>query len=301
MSRTKDRLDCDTGYTDGQIFISALDGTLTSGTGTATRTASGNYGLSLGNSITAVLVLPLSSLILRYGVQDFLQEQFGSTTAIGAAGKAVGGITTATTASFVAGTSVNVAVLSSVGFTVGGAVLIDTVASGVQEKAFISAIPDATHLTFNLIANSHSSTCWVTHNLFTTPADVTGIPPYAGISQLTPVTSPRPKGITIKEIYPVYSVAGAALTTNTIGVTKTVINPSNVAPTITNILASAANGLSTATNAQPYITPIQVPIANAIYLNSKYTELYMEWAVSTAGGGTAVLNGVFVDITYNYN
>src|SRR5271170_4337496 len=141
MSRTQGRLDCDVAYGDGHVFYSALDGTLTSGTGTATRNAAGSFSLNLGNTQTAVLTIPLSSLIFRYGVQDWLQEQFGSTVAGGAQGKPVMGFTALVTTQATAGTAVNVAVNTSVGFSVQ-----DYVTAGAQQT-YITAIPDATHIT----------------------------------------------------------------------------------------------------------------------------------------------------------
>lgn len=298
MSRTQGRSDGDLGYADGHIFIPASAGQLTSGTGTFTRNASGSASLNLGNSQTAVLIMRLDALIFRYGVQDWLQEQYGSQQAQGAQGLPVGGYTTYSTASISAGSNVNIAVKNSANFTVGRTLVVDTVASTVQEFPVITAIPDATHITVNVIANSHSSGCILVENAFTTPAGVTGPPPFTGVTNLTPVTAPRPKGILFREIYPVYAVAGAALTTNTIGLTKTVFS-NNVAPAVTSLLTDAANGLATATNAQPYLTPIQIP--SPAYQTTKFASYILEWDVTTAGGGTAELFGVFMDIGFNFN
>lgn len=291
--RTQGRLDCDTGYGDGHIFFSALDGTLISGTGTATRAGSGLYSLNLGASDTAILSIPLSSLIFRYGSQDFLQEQFGSLVAQGAQGFSVGGYTANVATASGVGSFVNVAVNTSVGFSVGR-----SVSMGAQQTK-ITAIPDATHITLQAVATTLAVGSTITESIFTTPAGVTGIPPFSGLSQLTPTTSPRPKGIGIKGIYPVYGISGAALTTNTIGITKTAF--SNIAaPVVTNIIADAANTLATSTNAQPYVTPINLATP-AIMQVTKYASYSIEWDVTTAGGGAAQLYGVFLDVLYNYN
>jgi hypothetical protein len=298
MSRTQGRNDADTAYGDGHVFIPIGAGNLTSGTGTYTRNASGSYSVNLGNSQTAVLGIPLRDLILRYGVQDWLQEQFGSAVSGGAQGLTVGGYTALVSTTAAAGTNVNVAVNTSVGFTVGRKVLAGT------QNTFITAIPDATHITLASLTASLTAGLTITQDLFTTPAGLTGAPPYtagtnAPPNNLLPVTAPRPKGIALKAIYPVYAAAGAALSLNTIGITKTVF-ANNTAPAVTTILANAANGLATATQAQPYVTPINLatPIT---FLTSKYSEYIIEWDVTTAGGGTAQLFGIFVDIGFNYN
>ena len=294
MSRTSGRFDGDTGRGDGHIFFSALDGTLTSGTGTAVRNAAGSFSLNVGNSQTAVLTIPLSSLMFRYGVQDYTQEQFGSSNAglYGSQGQPVGGYTALTTSSASAGSNVNVAVNTSTGFSVGR-----TVMAGAQ-TTYITAVPDGTHITLASLSATLATNSLISQDLFTTPAGVSGAPPFSGVSSLTPVTAPRPKGLAIKGIYPVYAIAGAALTLNTIGITKTVFSP-NAAPVVTNILADAANTLATATNAQPYITPINLATP-ATYLITKYSQYSIEWDVTTAGGGTAQLFGVFIDMIFNY-
>lgn len=291
MSRTQGRYDADTPYGDGHIFVSALDGTLTSGTGTATRAGAGLFSLNLGATDTAILSIPLTSLIFRYGVQDYLQEQFGSTNAGGAQGKPVGGFTAVVTTQATAGSAVNVAVNTSVGFTKG-----DNVNAGGQ-FTFITAIPDTTHITLNTLTANLTVNSTIAQNVFTTPAGVSGPPPFTGVTQLTPPTAPRPKGIGIRAIYPIYSIAGAGLSTNTIGLTKTVFSP-NAAPVVTSLLANAANGLATATNAQPYLTPINFasPIPMQV---TKYASYSIEWDVTTAAG-TAVLYGVFIDVNYNF-
>jgi len=294
MPRTQTRVDGDIGYADGQIFVSALDmASVGAGAVTATKNASGSYSLNIAASQTVVLTACLSNMIFRYGVNDYLQEQFGSAQSNGATGLPVGGYTTLSTASATGpGNNVSVPVLSSVNFAVGRSVTAGT------QKTFITAIADTTHITLAALTATLASGSLIAQDNFTTPAGVTGPPPFTGVSQFTPVTSPRPKGIKFREIYPVYAVAGAALTLNTIGITKTVFT--NVtAPTITNVLANAANGMNTATNAQPYITPVMLA-ASPVYQNTKYSSFNVEWDVTTAGGGTAQIFGVYIDIEFNY-
>src|SRR5271156_4374641 len=115
MPRTQTRVDGDLGYADGQIFISALDmASVGAGAVTATRNASGSYSLNLAASQTVVLAVSLSNMIFRYGVNDYLQEAFGSAQSNGATGLPVGGYTTLSTASATGpANNVSVAVISS--------------------------------------------------------------------------------------------------------------------------------------------------------------------------------------------
>jgi hypothetical protein len=302
MSRTQARLDSDLPYADGHIFIPILPNYVTTGAGAvATRPAAGLYGTSLPTTATAYTVMiPLGSLLFRSGVQDDLQEQFGSLVAGGAQGQPTPDQITYQIGSVVAGANVNVNVITSGNFSVGQVVIYDTVASGVQEFPTITAIPDGTHITFGTIKNSHSANAPITGNLFTTPAGITGRPPYTGVSQLTPVTAPRPKGISFEAIYAVYTIGTAAATVNTIGLTQAIFANGAAVPTATNIIANAANGLGTAFGATMYVTPIVVPAAQQFFRTTKLTEYVLEWDVTTGTGGNAVLYGVFFDVEYNY-
>ncbi|SRR5579885_931657 len=294
MSRTRGRLDSDLGQSDGQIFISAITGTQfsVSGTVTNTRNAAGDYSVNVSASSGVTLVLPLDEQIFRYGVQDWFQEQFGSSQAGGAQGFPVGGYTTVSTASASAGSNVNVAVISSVNFTVGRYVLAGT------QKTQIVAIPDGTHITLASLASTLSSGSVITENLFTTPADVTGPPPFTGTSQLTPVTSPRPKGIKIRQVYPWYLISTANATTNTVALIKN--QAANGAANVTSNIVASTN-LLTAFAANPYVTPVQVPAANVAYQTSKYGSYNIEWVVATPASSTMRLYGVFLDVEFNYN
>jgi hypothetical protein len=289
--RTQGLISADVGQKDGHIFVGPGDFEVTSGTATATRNASGDVSLNIGASQTCVLVASLSKLLFRYGMQDYVFAEFGSAQAGGAQGLPVGGTTTLTTASAGAGSFVNVVVLSSTNFTVG-----NFVSAGTQ-KAQITAIPDGTHITLNSLSATLASGSVITQNLFTTPAGVTGPPPYTGLSQLTPVTAPRPKGIEFKALYPWYLVSSVALTTNTIGLTKTVA-ANNTANAVTNILANAANNMQTAIQTNPYLTPIQ--IASPAFQVTKYTDYIIEWDVTTAAGGAARVYGVYLDVDFNF-
>lgn len=299
MPRTQKRYLSDQGYTDGQIFISALSGIYTSGTVTATvDTDPGVYSMHVGNTQTVLGIFPLNDALFRYGMNDDLQEQFGSSWAAisavgGAQGQAYPGFTTYGTSSVTAGSAVSIPVQSSSGFLVGNAVTIDTSTS--QEVAVITAIADATHITAT-IAKNHTAPFVVSNNSFTTPAGVTGPPPFTGVTEFTSVTSPRPKGVKIKTVYPWYSVAGASLSSGTIGVYQTVA-ANNVAPAVTTLLA--ATNLVLTTQAQPRLPAFSLG-TSAPWITNKFSQVNLELNLVTAGGGTAVLYGIFLDVDFNY-
>jgi hypothetical protein len=308
MSRTGRRMDTDSiGISDVELWVPAtianVTGTLTPASTSLVRTANGNSSLAIIASQTVVLEFPLSLILARYGVADDLQQQFGGSLGASSNAQPIGSPFTLGTATTAAGSNISVPVLSSVGFTVGSPCLIDTVASGVQETAVINAIPDVTHIQFATLKNAHTftsanATFPIQMNIFSTPADAQGVPPLAGVIDITPQTTPRVKGILFRQIHPVYTVTTNPLSLNTLGMTKTVF-ANGVAPAVTVLLANAANGLATAAAAQPYETPITLTIANQVFQTSRFAEYMIEWDVTTPVGGTANIFGFFLDVTLN--
>jgi hypothetical protein len=307
MPRTQSRLDMDTPCQDGHIFVPVYPTNVavlgTSGVVTYPLGGSGLVTFHLASATTvSKLLIPLSATLARYGVADDLQEQFGAGAGfLGAGGQAVGSPYTYGTSTINAGTAVSIAVQSSVGFTAGNYVVIDTVASGVQETQLIISIPDGTHIQVATVKSTHTATFPVAMGAFTTPAGVTGRPPFTGATQLTPVSSARPKGIAFKAIYPVYTLTTAAQTSQAISLTKTTF-ANNTAPVVANIITAGQNGLANATQAQPYLTCIPVPVANQGFQTTRFTEFLIEWDL-TPSGGTAVVDiyGIFIDLAYNFN
>lgn len=304
MTRTQGRLDSDSPYHDGHLFLSPIDAAeyATSGTVATTRTAAGNYHIDLSASSSVTLQFALSGLLFRTGLQDYLQEAFGAGV-VANAGAAANGLRTPAatsylTASATKGTNVNLAVQTSGVAVVGQAIVIDTVASGVQETCVVSVIPDATHITVASLANNHSSLAPLSGNAFTTPAGVSGPPPFSGISQFNSVVAPRPKGLAFRNLYPAYTVTTAALSAATIGLTKTTLAQGALASAgITNILAAAANGMPLAA-ATGIIIP-DIAITNNTFQTTKFTEYNLE-LVFTTSTGTASIYGVFIDFYFNY-
>lgn len=307
MSRTQSAVAADTPYSDG--LISLLPGADIVNTGatafTITKIATGEFSLHYAAAAGAVVVAAgVTGLIFRTGVQDDMQQFFGSARAGGAQNLPVGSPTTLMTASIVAGSLVNIAVFSSVGFTVGSFVTLDTVASGVQEFTRITAIPDATHITVATVVNAHTGAATggapITQNLFTTPGSVSGRPPFAGSSQLTPVTAPRPKGIAITGLAVTYLITGANLTVPTIGLFA-VQYPNLVAPTVTTLIAQATNNLQTATNAQAYTTPVPVPVANQGFIITPNTAVVIEFDFNVGAATTMDVIAMFLTAKFNYD
>jgi hypothetical protein len=112
------------------------------------------------------------------------------------------------------------------------------------------------------------------------------------------LTGPLPRGIQIDSIDVIYAVGTNALTTATIGLTKTVF-VNAVAPAVTNIIALGANGLPTAAAAQPYVT--NVANAAPVMITDSDAELICNVNLTTPAGGTAVFYGIVVKAHYNLN
>jgi hypothetical protein len=210
MPRFQRRLDCDSGYADGALFLYMPGATTTAGLSSLALTGAATYNFSL-------------SELLRTGVLDDLQEAFG------------GGATSA----------------------------------GIFARANGSPSPPA---------------------VYTTPAGVSGSPPYAGISQLTPVTSARPKGWEITSITPIVTVTTAI--TSTFNLYQTLFVNSIAAATTTIVGPLTANiGIST-----DNVTPVAVP--TPVWMTGLNAQYVLTWAI-TAGAGTVY--GVRLGIQYNYN
>ncbi|SRR6266478_1030159 len=307
MSRTQASMESDSPSFDG--LISLLPGADIVNVGapafTITKIATGEFSLHYAAATGAVVVAAgVTGLMFRTGMQDDLQSFFGSARAGGAQNLPVNNPLTLMTASSVAGSLVNLAVFSSVGFVVGGYVTVDTVASGVQEFTRITAIPDATHITVATLVNAHTGAATggapISQNLFTTHAGVTGRPPFTGSSQLAPVTSVRPKGIALTGLSITYLITGANLTVPTIGMFA-VQYPNLTAPVVTTLIAQATNNLQTATNAQAYTTPIPVPVANQGFIITPNTAVAIEYDANVGAATTLDIIAIFLTAKFNYD
>lgn len=234
MPRTQKRWLADQGMPDGQPFMWLSAGDVYSGTGATTGyTASGNFQLSLPTAAQAyVIAKSLNSLLFRTGMQDDLQEFFGSAQTQFSATQSGG-------------------------------------------KAGGMASPPAA---------------------FSTPAGVSGPPPFTGISEFTPVTAARPKGIQINSVTCVYEVGAVDASVNSIALYGTSF-VNGVAPSVSTILA--ATNLTKTHAATPYVTTVS--LSTPAYLTGQNTEYSLEWKLTPgASTGTALIWGVFLGVTYNF-
>jgi len=126
--------------------------------------------------------------------------------------------------------------------------------------------------------------------------DYTGAPDSARLPRTTPV----PKGIKIKGFNLVYLITGAALTAHTCRVDK-VTYANNVAVAIAASLASGANGLATATQANPYVTQVLFAAGEQIYRATDLQELILEITATTQAGGAYRLYRIELLVEFNFN
>jgi hypothetical protein len=120
------------------------------------------------------------------------------------------------------------------------------------------------------------------------------------VQQLLPRTAFIPKGFQINSINVIYLVTGAALTGHTCRLDKSAF-ANNVALASTNVLTSGANGLATATQANPYCTEIAMPAAFQAYQVSDLSEYWFEVSATTQAAGAYRLYGLRAKVTFNFN
>lgn len=131
------------------------------------------------------------------------------------------------------------------------------------------------------------------------PIGVAGRPPFTGATQLVPPTTNKvPKGVRITDFVVDYIVGTNPLTAMTCRYDR-VVYAEGAAPVVSNILASAANGLLlTVTNGHSVkVTGLPAQTFEITDLSA----LWFEVSVQTAVGGTAQIHGVHVHYAFNYN
>lgn len=122
----------------------------------------------------------------------------------------------------------------------------------------------------------------------------------SAIQELLPRTALKQKGVKPLSCKLSYSITGAALTLHTCRVDQ-IIYANNAANVINPIIASGANGLATAVQAQPYVTIIPFPVAQQIYQITDLAELWFEVTVTTQAAGAYRLNSLEITFEFNYN
>ena len=126
------------------------------------------------------------------------------------------------------------------------------------------------------------------------------IPAMNTAQQIQPRTAQKVKGYKLLSFDVAYLIGVAAATSNTCRVDQSVF-VNNTAIATTPVLASGANGLQTATQANPYVTSVAIPAAQQIYRTIADTDLWIEVAIAGAATTTLTFYGIDCFVEYNYN
>jgi hypothetical protein len=116
--------------------------------------------------------------------------------------------------------------------------------------------------------------------------------------QIQPRTAFKTKGFRLISFDAIYGISGAALTTSSVRVDQ-IQYQNNLAPVNTVVIAAGANGLATATQAQPYVTTITPTFQPYFILNDSV--LWIDWTVTTQAGGAFVFYGFDIAVEFNFN
>jgi hypothetical protein len=118
--------------------------------------------------------------------------------------------------------------------------------------------------------------------------------------QLQPRTALKIKGVKLLSFDVIYTIATLALTSQSIRVDQTTFS-NNVAKSITSVLAAGANGLATATQANPYVTNVSLAANQQIYRNLVDQELWIDLTVVSPNTTVYNLYGFDCLCEFNYN
>lgn len=120
---------------------------------------------------------------------------------------------------------------------------------------------------------------------------------------LGPVVGAIPKGLQINSVDVIYEVDTTALAAATLGLTKTAFSLPGVsgAPTVTNLIALAANGLPTATNTAGQSTTTRVLVPTPAMLQITEGELILNINLTLGASGTLHFYGAILNCNFNYN
>lgn len=118
--------------------------------------------------------------------------------------------------------------------------------------------------------------------------------------QLQPRTLLKTKGFKLLSFDVVYQITTLAATSSTCRVDQCAF-VNNVAPAVTSILASAANGLQTAVQAQPYVTNVPIPVNQQIYRTLADLDLWIEVVITGAATTNLTFYGIDLYVEYNFN
>lgn len=126
------------------------------------------------------------------------------------------------------------------------------------------------------------------------------IPGMSTGQQITPRTALKLKGIKLLSFDVTYSIGTLAMTAHTCRVDFTnYVN--NVAANTVSVLASGANGLQTATQANPYTTTVTLAAGQQVYRVTADAALWIEISANNQATTAYTLIGVEAAVEYNYN
>lgn len=118
--------------------------------------------------------------------------------------------------------------------------------------------------------------------------------------QLQPRTALKLKGFKLLSFDVIYSIGTLALNAHTCRVDQT-LYVNNVAPATTVVLASAANGLAVATQANPYTTNVALAAGQQIYRTVADAALWIEVAANAQATSVYSLIGIDCLVEFNFN
>lgn len=128
------------------------------------------------------------------------------------------------------------------------------------------------------------------------PADAPSLPPFTGLSQLTPPTSDTAKGHQILDCTIIYQITGAAATANAFSLNRTTF-ANNVANAIVNVPVTGA--LQTAVQANPYVTKLTVN--TPIFETADLSDIIAEVNVTTQVAGAYRFYGCIFHVNFNFD
>ena len=118
--------------------------------------------------------------------------------------------------------------------------------------------------------------------------------------QLQPRTAFKTKGFQLNSFDVLYNITTLAATSSTCRVDQTqYVN--NIAPAITSILASGANGLQTAVQANPYVTNVPLAANQQIYRTLADTDLWIEVVITGQATTNLTFYGFDLYCEVNFN
>lgn len=118
--------------------------------------------------------------------------------------------------------------------------------------------------------------------------------------QLQPRTALKIKGIKLLSFDVIYQITTLAATSSTCRVDQTQFQ-NNIAISTFPVVASGANGLQTAVQANPYVTNVQLNNSQQIYRNLTDGDMWIEVAITGAATTNLTFFGFDMYFEYNFN